>query len=165
MKVDHYTKPTVDHTAITSDPKVIETCRRKAGIDISLFARADDAAVYEEYGPDEVDSEFHAPTVKMTTEADVKKAEREIQARVEAEAPPPPGEWNDTYMDDLEAGWAKERKDRADQVRLSTAVIPSSVSKAHASGSGSTSRKRGPAELIAGPSKKTKTKKAKTPKE
>lgn len=88
------------------------------------------------------DDTFHASTVKATTKAEVKKAEKTITERLKAEAPEPLPVFDPSALAAMNLFWRNQREAKAEAVRQSTMQIPSQVVIPHAA-TGAVSKPKG----------------------
>lgn len=131
------------HTAWYTSRKDKQSCLDQFGLSEYINAEADDEAYEEAFGAEEDDAAFHAGFIKPNTDATLKQAEKDMEVRVKAEAPPPKEVWSRAGFANMHKVWDKETADEAERTMQSSMQIPSSVVIPHvATGSAPKPRKR-----------------------
>lgn len=131
MKADHARDPTEDHSQFTTDPVEIANNMEDVGLGLYVSAEADDEMMQSALGPQVDDATLYAASVKVTTESELKNAQKAVKSILKAEMPKPKPKWNPRAMKTMNSTWTKESNDLGQATILSTSQIPASVSIPH----------------------------------
>lgn len=131
MKADHARDPTEDHKEFTKEPTEMARNMADVGLGDYVHAEADAETLHKALGPQMDDATFLAASIKATTDAEVKAAQKALKEVLKAAMPPPKRKWNPRDIKTMNSTWVKEEQDLAEATIQSTSRIPSSVQTHH----------------------------------